>query len=52
MSSAELFDDILTLMNKLYDDGEMRYAVYDSLWNALEAYAVKCVEEIMDKEGK
>ena len=45
MSSVELFEDILALMDKLYEDGEMRYAAYDSLWNALEAYASKCAEE-------
>ena len=45
MSSAELFEGILSLMDKLYDDGEMRYAAYDSLWNALEKYAAKCAEE-------
>jgi hypothetical protein len=52
MSSAELFEGILALMDKLYDDGEMRYAAYDSLWNALEAYAAKCAEECVDKEEK
>lgn len=52
MSSAELFEDILALMDKLYEDGEMRYAAYDSLWNALEAYAAKRVEEYTDKEEK
>lgn len=45
MSSAELFESILALMDRFYDDGEMRYAAYDSLWNALEAYAAKCAEE-------
>ena len=45
MSSAELFEGILALMDKLYEDGEMRYAAYDSLWNALETYAAKCAEE-------
>lgn len=52
MSSAELFEDILALMDKLYEDGEMRYTAYDSLWNALEAYIAKCVEEHVDKEEK
>lgn len=52
MSSAELFEDILALMDKLYEDGEMRYAAYDSLWNALEAYAAKRVEEYADREEK
>lgn len=52
MSSAELFEGILALMDKLYDDGEMRYAAYDSLWNSLEAYAAKCTEEYVNKEGK
>ena len=41
MNSAGLFEDILALMDKLYEDGKMRYAAYDSLWNALEAYAAK-----------
>ena len=45
MSSAELFEGILALMDKLYEDGEMRYAAYDSLWNALETYVAKCAEE-------
>ena len=52
MSSAELFEGILALVDKLYDDGEMRYAAYDSLWNALEAYATKCADECIDKEEK
>ena len=52
MSSAELFEGIFALMNKLYDDGEMRYAAYESLWNALETYAAKCAEECVDKEEK
>lgn len=52
MSSAELFEGILALMDKLYDDGEMRYAAYGSLWNAFEAYATKCTEEYVNKEGK
>lgn len=52
MSSAELFEGIFALMDKLYEDGEMRYAAYDSLWNAIEAYAAKCAEEYMDKEEK
>lgn len=53
MSSTELFESILALMDKLYDDDdEMRYAAYDSLWNALEAYATKCAEEYVDKKEK
>ena len=52
MNSAGLFDDILALMDKLYEDGKMRYAAYDSLWNALEAYAAKYTQEDMDKEEK
>lgn len=52
MSSAELFESILALMDRFYDDGEMRYAAYDSLWNVIETYAAKCAEECVDKEEK
>lgn len=52
MNSAELFESVLDLMNRLYDDGEIRYIAYAALWNALEAYAAKCAEESVDKEKK
>lgn len=52
MSSDELFESILALMDRFYDDGEMRYAAYGPLWNAIEAYAAKCAEECVDKEEK
>lgn len=53
MSSAELFENIFALMDKMnefYDNGEMSHAAYNSLWNAVEAYDAKCAEEHADKE--
>ena len=52
MSSNELFESILALMDRFYDYGEMYYTAYDSLWNSIEAYAANCAEEYMDKEEK
>lgn len=52
MSSDELFESILVLMDRFYDYGEMHYTAYDSLWNSIEAYAAKCIEECADKEEK
>lgn len=52
MSSDELFESILALMDRFYNNGEMHYTAYDSLWNSIEAYAAKCTEECVDKEEK